>query len=80
MQAKLEAEQRFAKGEKVLSGRALFAYNPDLFKDDDAAVADAIVANGAMEDDDDEYALAHYTALDLPALPGRAERGVSCWK
>ena len=53
-QAKLELEQRFAKGEKVLSGRALFAYNPDLFKDDEGADADKIVAKGAMEDEDDE--------------------------
>jgi hypothetical protein len=57
-QADLEAkmEQEKAKGTKaknVFTGKALFAFNPDLFEDDDAAVDDDMYEE-RVESDEEE--------------------------
>jgi len=43
------------KGKSILNGRALFTYNPDLFKDDDAgAEAELAKVSGAKDEEEKE--------------------------
>ena len=50
-----EAKQSYAKGKRpVISGRALFAIDPSLFIDDDAAGEGGFEREAASDDDDDD--------------------------
>lgn len=46
------AQKKGGKGSSVLSGRALFAYDPTMFKDDEGAIGEEEYESGSDEEEE----------------------------
>lgn len=70
-----EAKESYKKGKRpVISGRALFAIDPSLFIDDDAAGEGALEREESDDDDEGERKAVDFTPLSGPELT-RTPRG-----
>ena len=71
-----EAKESYKKGKRpVISGRALFAIDPSLFIDDDAAGEGALEREESDDDDEGERKAVDFTPLSGPELT-RTPRGL----